>query len=248
MTTSTPARSPFAWLSIGAVAAAGVYAAYAAATWLSYGHASRSTSEDEDPLLDGFMPAYDIAERHHIRVRAPAATTFAAACETDLQESSVVRAIFKAREVLLGSESDRTPRPRGLLAVMKSIGWGTLAEMPDREVVMGAVTQPWKANVVFRRLPSDEFSAFNEPGYVKIAWTLRADSVSATESVFRTETRAVATDRVARAKFRRYWSFLSPGIVVIRWMMLRPVKVNAERQAVIAGRTGSSIDLAAAAR
>jgi len=81
---------------------------------------------------------------------------------------------------------------------------------------MGAVTQPWYADVVFRPLPPDQFAAFNEPGYVKIAWTLRADPIAQTESVFRTETRAVATDASARVRFRRYWSFLSPGIILIR--------------------------------
>jgi hypothetical protein len=97
---------------------------------------------------------------------------------------------------------------------------------------MGAVTKPWEANVVFRSLPPNEFATFNEPGYVKIAWTLRADANSPTNSVFRTETRAVPTDAMARRKFRRYWSLLSPGIIAIRWMMLRPLKAEAERRAV----------------
>jgi hypothetical protein len=104
---------------------------------------------------------------------------------------------------------------------------------------MGAVTQPWKAKVVFRALPPDEFAAFNDPGYVKIVWTLRADPVDATRSIFRTETRAVATDAEARRKFRRYWSFLSPGIIVIRWISLRPLKADAERRAS-AGRPGQA--------
>jgi hypothetical protein len=50
--------------------------------------------------------------------------------------------------------------------------------------------------------------------------------------VFRTETRVTATDATARAKFRRYWSLVSPGIVAIRWVMLQPVKREAEREAV----------------
>jgi hypothetical protein len=139
--------------------------------------------------------------------------------------------IFKARQILLGSEPDAAARPRGLLALTKSIGWGVLAEIPGREVVMGAVTQPWRANVVFRPLAPDEFAAFNEPDHVKIAWTLRADALSPNGSIFRTETRAVATDAAARAKFRRYWSLLSPGIIVIRWASLRPLKARAELQA-----------------
>jgi len=184
------------------------------------------------------MPAYDVAERHHVSVGAPADVTFSTACDIDLQESPVVRGIFRARELVLGSEPDSTPRPRGLLTLTRSLGWGVLAEAPGREVILGAVTQPWEANVVFRPLAPDAFATFNEPGYVKIAWTLRVDPTTTTNSVFRTETRAVATDRTARTKFRRYWSLLSPGIIVIRWMMLQPLKAEAERRAAGAPMAG----------
>jgi hypothetical protein len=155
----------------------------------------------------------------------------------DMNESSIVRAIFKAREVVLGAAPDAGARPRGIVALTTSIGWGVLAEVPGRELVMGAVTQPWKANVVFRALPPAAFAAFNDPGYVKIVWTLRADPVDADHSVFRTETRAVATDAEARRRFRRYWSFLSPGIIIIRWMSLGPLKADAERRARAEGRS-----------
>ena len=93
---------------------------------------------------------------------------------------------------------------------------------------MGAVTQPWQANVSFTALPPDEFATFDAPDAVKIVWTLRADPVGEAASVFRTETRAVATDAEARRKFRRYWSLLSPGIIMIRWMALAPLKADAE--------------------
>ena len=181
------------------------------------------------------MPAYEVVERHHIRVAAPAEITFAAACETNLLSSPISRAIFRAREVILGSTPDPAERPTGVLALTESIGWGVLAETPGREVVMGAVTQPWLANVTFRPLPPDDFAAFDEPGYVKIVWTLRADPISTAESVFRTETRVIATDPWARRKFRRYWSLLSPGIIIIRAVMLQPVKREAERRARVPG-------------
>jgi hypothetical protein len=215
--------------------AGGTYATYAAVTWLRYGRPAAGRGDDVDPLLDRFMPAYDIAERHHVRVDAPADVTFAAACEMDLQQSRVVRTIFRAREVLLGSEPDSTTRPRGVVPFAKSLGWGVLVDLPGRELVMGAVTQPWQADVVFRPLPPEAFAAFEEPGYVKIVWTLRADPISVTQSIFRTETRAVATSATARTKFRRYWSFLSPGIILIRWMTLAPLKEEAERRAAAEG-------------
>jgi hypothetical protein len=122
--------------------------------------------------------------------------------------------------------------PQPLLKQMKALGWGVLAEIPGREIVLGAVTQAWKANVAFRALPPHEFAAFHEPGYVKIAWTLRADPAGPTKSIARHETRAVATDPVAVARFRWYWSTLSPGIKVIRYVAIRLIKSEAERRAL----------------
>jgi hypothetical protein len=147
---STNVRTALKWV-VGALGVAtGAYASYVGVTWLRYGQASPANPEDADPLLDRFMPVYEVSERHHIHVAAPADITFAAACEQDLMSLPVVRAIFKTRELVLGAEPDSAEHPRGLLAMTKSIGWGVLAEVPGREIVMGAVTQPWHANVVFR--------------------------------------------------------------------------------------------------
>ena len=49
------------------------------------------------------------------------------------------------------------------MARLYAIGWGVLAEVPGREIVMGAVTQPWLADVVFRPIPPEEFASFHEP-------------------------------------------------------------------------------------
>lgn len=198
---------------------------------LRYGRPAPANAEDADPLLDHVMPVYVVAERHHIHVAAPADATFAAACEQYLMALPVVRAILKGREILLGGEPDTVARPRGLLALTKSIGWGVLAEVPSREVVMGAVIQPWYSNVVFRPLPPEESMAFHEPDYVKIVWTLRADATGPHGSVFRTETRVMTTDAAARARFRRYWARFSPGILLIRWLSLGPTRRDAERRA-----------------
>jgi hypothetical protein len=228
---STDMRNALKWAAGTLGVAAGAYAGYVGVTWLRYGHQALASADDADPLLDQFIPVYEVAERHQIHVAAPADIAFAAACEEDLMALPIVRAIFKTREVVLGGQPDTVSRPRGLLAWTKSIRWGVLAEAPGREVVMGAVTQPWLADVVFRPLSPDEFAAFNEPDYVKIVWTLRADAMGPHTSVFRTETRVVTTDAVARAKFRWYWARFSPGILLIRWLLLGPIRRDAERRA-----------------
>jgi hypothetical protein len=226
----------------GAAAAAVVgYAACAGTAWAHFGHATKARSKDEqDTLLDEFMPLYDIVERHHIGVAATADVTLGVARDMNVFDSQIVRAIFKGRELLLGA----TPPPQGvalppgLVPAALHLGWGVLSDHAGREIVLGGVTRPWEPNPVFRDLLPHDFAMFAEPDYVKIAWTLRADPLPDGTSIFRTETRAIATDVAARAKFRRYWAVVSPGVVLIRRMMLEPVKREAERRAaaLAAGR------------
>lgn len=217
------------WAAAGAGFAAAAYATHVGVTWYRYGTPRPGEGADADPLLDEFMPTYEVSERHHIGVDAPPDVTLATAADMEFQQSAVVRAIFRARELVLGTEAGGEVLPKGLLAQVKGLGWGVLADKPGREIVMGAVTQPWKANVVFRAVPPDQFRAFCEPGYVKIAWTLRVDPAGSGRSIFRTETRVTTTDAEARRRFRWYWARFSPGIILIRHFMLRPLKRAAER-------------------
>ena len=210
----------------GAGLAGASYATYVAATWLRYGRVKRTG----DALLDRFMSDHEVGDHHAIEVAAPAGVTMAAAKDMQLDKSRIVRAIFKGRELILRARPDTSVRPRGLVEAMTSIGWGVLADTPG-ELVFGAVTEPWQPNPEFRALAPDEFAAFSEPGHVKIVWMLRADPAGEGRSRFSTETRAVATDPASRAKFRWYWSLLSPGIKLIRRAMLPIVKADAEHRA-----------------
>jgi len=210
-------------------AVSGAYATYAAATWWRYGRVSEPRADERDVLLDTFMPTYEVVERHQVRIAAPADVALIAAETQDLIGLPLVRMIFKVREIVLGATPSETPQRRELLSAVQALGWGVLAVLPGREVVMGAVTKPWEPNVTFRAVPPDAFATFSEPGFVKIAWTLRADPTDPRTCVFRTETRAIATDTTARARFRRYWAFASPGISLIRRLSLRPLKRQAEK-------------------
>jgi hypothetical protein len=237
MNSKTATRAAAQYVAGAAALAAASYGAYVGFSWASYAHATRSRNPDEeDSLLDRFMPLYDIVERHHIAVAAPAGVTLAAARDVDLFESCVARANFKGRELAMGAP-ESAPPAAGLVETVLSLGWGVLAEVPDREIVIGAFTKPWEANVVFHSLPPDAFAPFATPGYVKIVWTLRADPAGDGDSVLRTETRAIATDVDSRARFRNYWALVSPGIALVRRSSLGPIKREAERRAAPAAVT-----------
>ena len=204
------------------------WTSYAVVTWGRFGRVAGRTVGD--PLLDRFLPEAEVRESHAIEVNAPAEFTYAAAGESDFDDSWLVRCVFRAREILLGAQTRETELPHGILAKTRALGWGTLAEEPGQAIAMGAVTQPWRADVEFRALAPEEFRAFHDAGWVKIAWTLRAEARGEERSVFRTETRVAPCGEEARRRFRMYWAWLSPGILVIRWALLGPVKREAERR------------------
>lgn len=215
--------------ALAAAALVGVgWAGYAAITWSRYGKVAHRGKSDE--LLDQVMPVYEVRELHETGVAAPAALTYEAALDLDFERSTLVRAIFRGRELLMGARQG-AHRSHGFLQEILALGWRMLAEVPGRQMVFGAVTTPWVADVQFRGLPPETFAGFDDPGYAKIAWTFSAEPLGPVASIFRTETRVITTDPESRERFRRYWSVVSPGVLLIRREALRLVKAEAERRA-----------------
>ncbi|MGE0864422.1 MAG: hypothetical protein AB7P34_11020 [Vicinamibacterales bacterium] len=217
-------------LAIGAGLAALGYAGLVAYHRLRYGQEMMAVNDDS-LLLDRFIPKPEVVEHHRVRIAAPADIVMSTARSLELLDSRMIRTIFKLRELALGGQPDERRHPAALLPQMQSIGWVVLAERAGREIVLGAVTRPWEASPVFRSVPAGEFAAFREPGYVKIAWTIRADPAGQNESTFHTETRVATTDEETRKRFQTYWSFVAPGVELIRLAMLRPLKKAAEKSA-----------------
>jgi hypothetical protein len=102
-------------------------------------------------LIAQYMPTYDVRDYHEAQVMAPADTAYAVLRALDLQRSWTVQALFALRSLpsrLLRLPSP--PPPSGtFLAQALAIGWVILEEAPGRELVAGAVTQPWRAVVTF---------------------------------------------------------------------------------------------------
>jgi hypothetical protein len=213
---------------LGGAALVGLpYLGAVAATWYRYGRPE--ARPDEGSLLDQFMPDYEVRECHEIDVVAPAEITMAAAREMDIYRSPLVRAVFAVRTLPSRLRGGSPGTHTSLLEETLALGWRVLAETP-RELVVGAVTQPWRPEVRFRGLDPDAFIRFAEPGYARIAWTLAAVPLGDQSSRFRTETRVSTTDPVSRRRFRRYWAVVAPGVRLIRRASLGLVKAEAERR------------------
>jgi hypothetical protein len=181
--------------------------------------------------LDAFIPQPDVRERFHTTARAPASIVMEVATQFDLQSLLPVRIIFRLREKLMRAAPPSAPRtPQGLLAETRSLGWGMLLEQPGSIIICGATCRPWQADSGFRSIPPERFASYAEPDEVKIAWTLEAEPLEPALTRFSHETRAVATDGEARAKFRQYWQWARYGIVTIRLLLMPAIRRAAERR------------------
>jgi hypothetical protein len=216
-------------IAVGLALAGVGYLALAALHRRRYGRVPAAA--DRSQLLDRVIPVPEVVDHHQVGIAAPPALVLATATGMQLLSLPIVRAVIRAREIALGGRPDARPHPEALLAQMLSIGWVVLAERPGEEIVLGAVTQPWQAAPVFRSVSRADFAAFREPGYVKIAWSLRAAPAGPEATRFHVETCVCTSDPQTRARFRRYWSYVAPGVGLIRVAMLRPLKREAERRA-----------------
>jgi hypothetical protein len=180
-------------------------------------------------LIDGFMPVFDVSERHHILVDAPADRAYQAARRLDLGRSAPIRALFALRGIpSLVRGRARGSRSMTLDDLIRG-GFVLLAEDPPREIVLGVVGTFWKPTGGVRRVDASEFAELSDDGEAKAAWNFRVESVTDGRSVTYTETRVRCADESTRRKFLLYWAAMGPFSGYIRRRALYLIRTDAER-------------------
>jgi hypothetical protein len=196
-------------------------------------------SEAETMLLERCLPDYDVTETHVVVVDADTDVTWKAARRGDLSRSAVVRTLLELRSLpnrlqrVLAGRPAESARPPLNLDDMERVGFLLLGERPGHEIVFGSVVQPWKAVTDSEPAPqveADRFAAFDTPGYVKVAFNIRVEPYGRGRSLVTSETRTAATDPASLHRFSRYWLLVGPISALIRRLMLRIVKSDAERR------------------
>jgi hypothetical protein len=181
-------------------------------------------------LIDRFLPKYDVVEHHERTVHAPVETTYRAVRELDLARSPVVLALLLVRGLPhLFTGAVKPSRRLGLNEVVQT-GFVVLAEEPNREIVLGIVGRFWHLSSGVQRIEANEFSGFDAPGYAKAAWNFVVSERAIGLSTVVTETRVQCTDADARRRFTLYWRLVGPFSALIRRVLLRGIKRDAERR------------------
>jgi len=185
---------------------------------------------DRNQLVESFIHEPDVSKSHEIAIDAPTDVVLDVAEHFDLQSIPTIHFLFRLRELLLHIRHKARPKMKFLVSETTNLGWIRLAYVPGRQLIMGAVAQPWVGNVEFKSISPEEFSSFAEPGFVKIVWTLEAEPLKYRTTLFRTQTRVSATDATARKRFLLYWTFAGHLVGLIRRLGIRAIKREAEQR------------------
>jgi hypothetical protein len=182
-------------------------------------------------LIDRFLPKYDVVEHHETTVDASGERAYRAVKELDLARSPVVLALLFARGIpTLFTGAVKPKRRLGLDEIIEA-GFVVLGEEAGRELVLGVVGKFWRPTSGVHRIEADEFTGFDTPGFAKAAWNFLVSERAGGGSTVMTETRVVCTDDDSRTKFARYWRLIGPFSALIRRVMLRQIKRDAESHA-----------------
>jgi hypothetical protein len=122
------------------------------------------------------------------------------------------------------------PEQQPLLEVATRTSFLTLAEDPNREIVVGTlvgVPSGWRAS---RRYTPEDFKALREPGFTLASMNFVVDDCRLDGCTVTTETRVYATDMASRRRFAAYWRVIYPGSALIRRMWLRAIAQRAEQR------------------
>jgi hypothetical protein len=186
-------------------------------------------------VLDRLVPTFQAVERHSATIAASADQVWAALTQVTVGELRLFRLLMGLRVLpgrLLGRPRARFDADESLLGWAVRFGFTVLGEEVQRELVVGAIGQPWRL-VGGRGMAvagDDDFAAFDQAGYAKMAANFRLVPIAGGRAVrLSTETRVACTDAASARHFARYWWLIGPASGGIRRSWLAAIKRRAER-------------------
>ena len=171
-------------------------------------------------VLDEVLPVWHHAARYTIHVEASPERALEAARHVSAAEMPSARLLMRLRGL-------RPSRPGPLTDAMVADGFVRVGE--DALVLVG---RPWSLRGSLRRV--DDFVAFDEPGYAKIAFDFTA-ARDGNGTRLATETRVLLTDVAARRRFAAYWLVVRPFSGLVRRSWLAAAKRRAEGEQAATG-------------
>lgn len=167
------------------------------------------------PLIDEWLPRFDVHERHEIELAVPPERALELVLAIPAAPDRIVRALTGARGMVARDQ----PLERFFLAHRFVV-----LDRTPTEWVGGSAGAVWRPRGGLVPLQDPEaWRAAAVPGTIKAAIDFRAEAHPG-GSRLSTETRVLAMDDRARRAFRLYWLAVGPFSALIRRRWLQAVK------------------------
>lgn len=177
--------------------------------------------------IDQVMPNYEFSQHHSRWIDAPPQVVWDVLVSLTLSELTLTRPLLWLRH--LGHPPLAQGKP------LFQYGPVTLFEVDAPHYALaGAVSQPWKLTAP--RLIATDVETFNQitaPGWVKYLTDFQCSSEKGGTRLA-TETRGYATSKVARRRFKLYWTIIRVGSSVVRYDILDSVARKVHVMAMLA--------------
>jgi len=175
------------------------------------------------PLIDEYLPEFDVVERHAIVVRAAPARVWAVLRTVDFGRSPLVATLLAVRGL-----GRRRRVPLTLGTMLAAGAFTQLDERPERELLIGLEGRFWRPRPDLHTTDARRFREPLRAGLARAAWDFRLEPLGAATTRLSTETRVCCADGGARRRFRPYWLLVRPGSGLIRRAMLAAIRRAAE--------------------
>jgi hypothetical protein len=164
--------------------------------------------------LNFFLPDYFLREVHHLALRSSPKETYQAICDFDMSGVPWINGLFRLRTVLDKKKS--TSSHLTLRDAYRNGGFILLDEIPDQQLIVGAIGKIWRPAIAFKKVDSFDYANFHQPGFAKVAWSLKCEPRIAGGTFCSFEVRVGATDSISAAKMRSCYSLIGPFSRAIR--------------------------------
>ncbi|MEY4583101.1 MAG: hypothetical protein RL701_7804, partial [Pseudomonadota bacterium] len=177
--------------------------------------------------LDRLIPAPRLFEIDDVEIALPVAQVWQAIRHGDLACTPLIRALFALRalpERLSGAEPSAVSlRIDELKSTPEHPGFQLLVET-EQELAVAAIGKVWRPKIPYVHVSdAAAYAAFDEPGFIKVAWALQLQSSRAGVTRLSVELRVDATDETAWGAFQRYFTVIGPASRFIRHAALHAI-------------------------